>query len=148
VKWLLDANVISEYVRAKPSRSVLDWIARRPSDQFAVSIVTFAELRLGALLASTKQRRDELNLWIDGELSSTFSSTTLPLTIDIIIDWLQLSQKLAAMRQSRPAVDLLLAATARTRDLILVTCNVRDFVGTGVILYDPWSGKTHDMHVM
>ena len=23
--------------------------------------------------------------------------------------------------------------------------NTRDFAGTGVIVYDPWSGKTHQM---
>ena len=95
--------------------------------------------------ATTEQRRNELNSWIDGELSSTFGSNILPVGIDILIDWLHLSQKLAAMGQTRLAADLLLAATARTRDLIVVTRNVKDFAGTGVILYDPWSGKTHNL---
>ena len=145
MKWLLDTNVLSEYVRVQPNRTVLDWVAGRPSDQFAVSFVTIAELRSGALSATTEQRRNELNGWIDGELSSTFGSNILPVGIDILIDWLHLSQKLAAMGQTRPAADLLLAATARTRDLIVVTRNVKDFAGTGVILYDPWSGKTYNM---
>ena len=45
----------------------------------------------------------------------------------------------------RRAADLLIAATARVHELVIVTRNVRHFASTGVIVYDPWSGKTHQM---
>jgi len=40
----------------------------------------------------------------------------------------------------RNEADALIAATALVRSLTVVTRNVRDFEGTGVIVIDPWHG--------
>ena len=40
-----------------------------------------------------------------------------------------------------PVIDTLIAATAITRDLTLVTRNTRDVAATGVPLFDPWQGR-------
>jgi predicted nucleic acid-binding protein len=40
----------------------------------------------------------------------------------------------------RNEVDALIAATALVHGLTVVTRNVRDFEGTGVIVIDPWQG--------
>jgi predicted nucleic acid-binding protein len=143
VKWLLDSNVLSENVRPHPDRSVIAWIAQRSQAQLAISIVTAAELRVGALAAPSEKRRQELTRWIEGEIENEFAGRVLPLTTAILIDWLQLTRKLAASGHTRSADDLLIASTARVHDLILVTRNGRDFAGTGVVVYDPWTGETH-----
>jgi predicted nucleic acid-binding protein len=145
VKWLLDTNVLSEHVRPRPSKPVLDWIARRAPEQIAASTVTIAELRVGISATSNDKRRRELNEWFEAEVVGRFGGNTLPVTVEVLIDWLELSQKLATIGQSRAPADLLIAATARVHDLIVVSRNARDFAGTGVILYDPWTGETHDM---
>ncbi|MBP1881556.1 putative nucleic acid-binding protein [Agrobacterium rubi] len=38
----------------------------------------------------------------------------------------------------RNEADALIAATAVVHELVVVTRNIRDFEGTGVILVDPW----------
>lgn len=43
-------------------------------------------------------------------------------------------------RRSLPVVDTLIAATAITRGLTLVTRNTRDAAATGVLVLDPWRG--------
>jgi predicted nucleic acid-binding protein len=48
--------------------------------------------------------------------------------------------ELSAAR-SAPVVDMLIAATAITRGLTLVTRNVRDFQFVGASLIDPWDGR-------
>jgi len=40
-----------------------------------------------------------------------------------------------------PVIDTLIAATAITRDLTLVTRSTRDVATTGVPLFDPWQGR-------
>jgi predicted nucleic acid-binding protein len=40
--------------------------------------------------------------------------------------------------RSLPVIDTLIAATAITRSLTLVTRNTRDVTATGVPLFDPW----------
>ena len=146
MKWLLDTNVVSEQVRPYPDNAVTDWVARHSPEQIALSVVTMAELRLGVLATSDEQRRRELTLWFNDELSPTLGRNMLPVTLEILIDWLQLGRKLSAIGKTRAPADLLIASTARVHDLIVVTRNARDFDGTGIIVYDPWTGKTHHMN--
>ena len=143
MKWLLDTNVASESVRARPSPAVIRWIAARPPEELAISIVTLAELRDGALTARDEARRRVLSQWIDTEIANSFHNRTLSLTTEILIDWLQLSRRLTAKGRPQVAADLLIASTARVHDLVVASRNTRHFAGTGVIVYDPWSGKTH-----
>ena len=81
--------------------------------------------------------------WIDTEIATSVRRTNTPVD-DRNPGRLARtrSQILSGGGLARPA-DLLIAATARVHDLILVTRNARDFAGTGVVVYDPWTGKTH-----
>jgi predicted nucleic acid-binding protein len=147
VKWLLDTNVVSESVRKSPNNKVLKWIAAKPSMDLAISIVTLAELRVGALSAHEGARRAGIIEWIDTEIVDFFGDRTLPLTAEILIDWLNLSRKLRAKGKTREPADLLIAATARSHNLVLVSRNVRDFADTEVVVYDPWNETTHHMEL-
>lgn len=145
MKWLLDTNVVSESLRPHPDRRVLAWIAAHPGDQLAISILTLAELRSGVAMLHDDSRRGELERWIDTYVNPSFGERTLPVTLDILIDWLQLSRLLHLKGRPRTAADVLMASTARVHDLIVVSRNSRHFANTGVVLYDPWTGRTHAM---
>ena len=145
MKWLLDTNVISESVRDRPNPAVLAWLGRRVPEQMAISVVTMAELQDGAWSAANATRRRQLTQWLDQDFPASFAEQILPLTSEILVDWLRLARKLAAKGMTRAAPDLLIAATARVHDLIVVSRNRRDFDGTGIIVYDPWTGETHKM---
>jgi predicted nucleic acid-binding protein len=147
VKWLLDTNVISENVRPRPNLGVLAWIAAHPGEELAISILTLAELRVGVAALDDASRQQPFDAWMKTYVIPNFGDRTLPLTLDILVDWLRLSRLLKAKGRPPAAADLLIAATARIHDLTIVTRNVRDFVGTGVVVYDPWSGKTHAMEM-
>jgi predicted nucleic acid-binding protein len=47
---LLDTNVLSEFLRARPDSAVLAWVAAQPANSMFVSTVTQAEMMLGARL--------------------------------------------------------------------------------------------------
>ena len=145
MKWLLDTNIASDSVRERPSRAVIDWMEETAQEDAAISAVTFAELRDGATTARDEARRRRLIEWVDVEVAQRFRDRTLPVTTDILIDWLRLGRRLSTKRITRDAADMLIACTARVHRLILVTRNVRDFADTGIVVYDPWSGKTHRM---
>jgi predicted nucleic acid-binding protein len=144
VKWLLDTNVVSETIRRQPRECVISWIARHRPDEMTISLITVAEIRNGIGSAPESNRR-KLMRWLESDVESKFAERILPLTTEVLIDWLQMSRKLAAERMLRRAADLLIASTARVHGLTLVTRNVRHFADTGVIVYDPWDGKTHVM---
>ena len=145
MKWLLDTNVVSETGRDRPDRAVVEWIRAKPILDVAISIITLAELQEGAESNPSPTRREKLINWIEKEVSGTFDGRTLDLTTGVLIDWLRLSRRLHARGLTRDASDMLIAATARVHDLTLVTRNTRHFADTGVIVYDPWNGKTHHM---
>jgi predicted nucleic acid-binding protein len=145
VKWLLDTNVVSETVRYRPNQAVLNWISQHPPSEVAVSIVTIAELRVGVNRASAPNRRAMLTHWMAEQMEPQFKDHTLPLTVGILTEWLELGRRNAIAGSTRAPADLLIAATARVHDLVLVTRNVRDFVGTGALVYDPWKDKAHKM---
>ena len=144
MKWLLDTNIISETVRDRPHPQVIEWIAAETAENLAISIVTLSELLDGAATARDELRR-KLTTWVELDVTDRFRDRILPLTSNILIDWLRLGRLLRAAGRSREAADLLIAATARVHKLTLVTRNIRDFANTGVVVYDPWSGKTEVM---
>ena len=145
MRWLLDTNVVSESVQRRPKKTVIDWIAQRPPAQIAISIVTMAELRFGAQTTPNLERRAGVTRWLDEEMTVSFADRILPLTTDILIEWFQVGRRNAAAGKTRAPADLLIAATARVHELIVVSRNARDFAGTGVLVYDPWNDKTHHM---
>ena len=144
MKWLLDTNVVSEGMRPRPNQRVLGWIADLPADQLAISDITLAELSYGAANTLDGMRRDQFERWLTSILE-TFRGRTLSLTVEILTDWLSLARMLRARGRPQSAPDLLIASTARVHDLIVVTRNVRGFADTGIVVYDPWHDRSHNM---
>jgi toxin FitB len=145
MKWLLDTNVLSEGTRPRPDPGVMGWMSSQPPEQLAVSIVTVAELRDGAATVTDERRRRQFQQWIEVDVARLFADRTLPLTIEILVHWLFLGRKLFAKGTPRSAPDLLIAATAWIHGLIVVSRNFQDFAGTGVVVFNPWTGTTHHM---
>jgi len=145
VKWLLDTNVLSESIRPDPDRKVLAWIAAHPAEELAISLITVAELRAGVAALGEIRRQRSFDEWLRAYVVPNFGERTLPLTLEILVDWIQLSRQLNARGRPKAAADLLIASTARIHALTLVTRNLRDFADTGVVVYDPWTGNTRVM---
>jgi len=148
MKWLLDTNVVSETAKPAPDRKVVAWMAVRAPDHLALSLITVAELQAGVFQIENSQKRTNYVRWLEAEVVDSFQTRILPVTLEILIDWLALARRVQKRGTSRSAPDLLIASTARVHNLILVSRNVKDFAGTGVVLYDPWTGKTHVMDAM
>jgi predicted nucleic acid-binding protein len=144
MKWLADTNVISEPMRSRPNASVLKWIDTHEAD-VAISIVTLAELRHGALILSDRARRDRLEHWISALVLPRFAQKTFHLTLDVLLEFLALADRLGARGRPQSAPDLLIAATARMHNLAVVTRNVRGFANTGITVYNPWINETQTM---
>jgi hypothetical protein len=145
VKWLLDTNVVSEGVRSRPHSKVVRWISSQPREYLSLSAVTLAELRNGAATANSEALRTTLTRWIESNIVTFFDGQMLPLTVDILVDWIGVSRSLRMIGKTRDAADMLIASTARVHGLTVVTRNIRDFADTGVVVYDPWNNRTHRM---
>ena len=133
---LIDTNVLSELVRAKPEARVAAFV-RDQTDPF-ISVLTLHELTYGAERAPSPARRAKLIAWISA-LRAQFAGRIVPISEDISLEAGRL--RAAAESQGRPteAIDALIAASALSRGAVVATRNRRDFEPLGVTVIDPWS---------
>jgi predicted nucleic acid-binding protein len=134
VRFLLDTNVISETRRKAPNPELLAWLAGVDPAALYVSVLSFGEIAKGIALISRKNLEAGLALreWF-GEARRLYAERLVPIDADIAEEWGRLSSI-----RSLPVVDGLLAATASIHKMTLVTRNLRDMEGTGVLLFNPW----------
>jgi predicted nucleic acid-binding protein len=138
VSYLVDTNVLSELRRPRPNAAVVAWFADRPVATLYLSVLTLGEIRKGVDAVAGATRRQRLVDWLQLELPAFFAGRLLPIDAAVADRWGRLQ---AAAGRPLPAVDSLLAATALTHDLVLVTRNVRDFAGLPVQVFNPWTAK-------
>jgi predicted nucleic acid-binding protein len=138
--FLVDTNVLSEFSRrGEPNPQVKSWLKGAAPGSLYVSILTLAELRRGIELLPPGKRRDQLEQWLETELLQSFDDTNvLPVTKAIGDRWAALSARAQEKGVQTAVLDGLIAATALEHDLIVVTRNVKDFVGLGVEVFNPW----------
>ena len=77
MNFLLDTNVVSEWVRARPDEGVVAWLANVDEDRVFVSVVTLAELRYGVERMAEGRRRGRLEEWLREELPLRFEARLL-----------------------------------------------------------------------
>lgn len=136
MSYLIDTNVISELRRKSPDSGVLTWFSQRPPATLHLSVLTLGEIRKGIEGVIDETRRQALLDWLEADLPTFFTGRILVVDGAVADRWGRL---VAGARRSLPAIDSLLAATALEHDLILVTRNVKDFVGLPVQLFNPWA---------
>ncbi len=138
MSFLLDTNVISEWVRPQPEPNVVAWLAAVDEDEVFLSVVSFAELRRGVELLPAGRRRDRLATWIADDLAVRFDGRILDVDRSVAECWGQLMARGRRGGLALGAMDAFSAATAQSRGLTLVTRNIRDFKSLGLQLRNPW----------
>ena len=136
--YLLDTCVISETRAKKPDPTVIEWLSRQPPETLYLSVLSIGEIKNGiCMLGDTKKAR-ALSEWLN-ELQATFSPRILSVNATVAECWGEILAANAKSGNTRPAIDALIAATAKVDNLILVTRNIRDMEGMGVKLLNPFS---------
>jgi toxin FitB len=137
VKYLVDANVLSEPTKPAPDPRVLGWL-RLHEHEMAVDPVILGELRYGILILPKGKRRTALEQWFDmgaGRLHCIHWDA------DTSRVWVELLARLRLAGAAMPVKDSLIAATALAHRLTVVTRNRADFAKTGLPIVDPFSQK-------
>ena len=135
MRYLVDANVLSEPTKPFPSVRVVEWLRRHERDLFVDPIV-LGEIRFGILLLPRGKRRSRLEQWFE---TGVRRLSCLPWEAETGLRWAQLLAALRASGQAIPIKDSLIAATALVHDLVVATRNRSDFEKAGVDIVDPFS---------
>ena len=139
MSFLLDTNVISEWLKARPNRGVVAWLAAVDEDGVFISVVTLAELRYGIERMTTGGRRNQLTQWLLEELPLRFDGRVLSINHIIADIWGKIVARSEAAGRPIGAMDAFIAATAEVHDLTLITSNVSDFETSINAIINPWA---------
>jgi predicted nucleic acid-binding protein len=138
VSFLLDTNVVSEWVRPQPDRNVISWLAEVDEDRVFISVISFAEIRRGVEMLPAGRRRERLAAWLAEELPARFEERILDINPQVAETWGVLMARGQKVGLTLGAMDAFVAATAEVHGLTLATRNVKDFRRLTIPLLDPW----------
>jgi predicted nucleic acid-binding protein len=135
VRYLVDANVLSEPTRLTPDSRVIEWL-RHNESELAVDGIILGEIRFGILLLPKGRRRARLERWFNAGVQRVHC---LPWEAETGMRWAELLARLRMRGRAMPIKDSLIAATALVHDLVVATRNRADFKHAGVRVVDPFA---------
>jgi toxin FitB len=136
--YLVDTNIPSELTRERPDVRVEVFLRKAGRDTVFLSVMTIGEICKGIASLPVSEKRAILQDWLDIDVRSWFAGRILPVTESIAERWGQLAAIAKQQGLTLAVVDGVIAATALHHDLTLVTRNVKDFAGLGVVIANPW----------
>ena len=87
MSFLLDTNILSELIRARPEPRIANWVYAQHEGSLYLSAVSIGELRRGFAMLPPSQRRTELERWFEKDLAPRFRERILPVTQSIAELW-------------------------------------------------------------
>ena len=75
MKYLLDTNIISEFVSKKPNQKVLDYINSLDENDIYLSVITIGEIRFGIEKLDKEHQTKKIEMltnWLDNDLMQRF----------------------------------------------------------------------------
>lgn len=138
MSYLLDTHAVTEPSRPVPDVGLLSWMRRQDEADLFVSVVTFGELRRGAVLLPSGPKRGRFER-AHRQALRWYASTILELDLKVFVVWGELSARHRLAGVAPGMSDELIAATALVHDLTVVTRNAADFQHAGCRVLSPWT---------
>lgn len=136
-RYLLDTCVVSEIPKPAPDARVTRWLEDNRA-ACLLSAVSMGEIEYGLHRLPPGARRLKLLSWFEN-LCKQFGAGILACDLTVWREFARLKRELELLGRPQDEFDLLIAATALTHGLTLVTRNTKHFQDTGCQLFNPWS---------
>lgn len=143
--YLLDTSFVSVFAPGRFTLTVsfLDWVKRQEAQKnWYLSTVVLAEIERGiskARRTGAPAKADRLARWLEMTIEE-FADRILPIDELAAREAGRLGDRTSARGNNPGFADILLAATARTNNLGVLTANVRHFAALEVEFYNPLAG--------
>lgn len=138
MSYLLDTCVLSELVKKAPDANVVAWFELQPANSLSISSLTIAELSKGIEKLETSTRKAGLEAWLQEQVISNFSGRILSIDTELALRWGRFYAQNERAGKPPPMIDSMIALTAKTHHLTLVTRNIKDMQLDGLTLINPW----------
>lgn len=139
MSFLLDTNVVSEWMKPHPNPGVVTWLAEVDEDRVFLSVITLTELRYGIERMAAGNRKKRLDDWLQEELPLRFDGRILTIDGAVADACGKVVARSEALGRRLEAMDAFIAATAEVHRLTVVTRNAADFQPTIEGVLNPWT---------
>jgi len=141
LKYLLDTNIISEFVSKKPNQKVLDYVSSLDENDVYLSVITIGEIRFGIeKLDKEKQKKKikSLSDWLNNDLMQRFDGRVLDIDMKIMLKWGEINAQLQKIGKPMPIMDSLIASSCLAKEFVLITRNENDFYSFEIEMVNPF----------
>jgi toxin FitB len=135
VNYLIDTNIISEVRKGERcNANVAAWYSSLDDAEIYLSVLVLGEIRKGIerVRPHDPARARALERWLS-ILRESFADRVLPVDRLVADEWGRMAAKLPL-----PAIDALLAATAKVHRMTLATRNLSDVADLGADVLNPF----------
>jgi predicted nucleic acid-binding protein len=139
--YLVDTNIVSAGAPSKTEspQKLVAWMDQNSADLY-LSAVSIAEIESGIARLrrlGAERRADDLIAWLDS-LLHLYAERVLPFEVQTARIAGALADRARSLGQSPGLADVIIAATAKLRGLMILTRNARHFESLGVPFLDPF----------
>lgn len=137
---ILDTNVVSEPLRPRPARAVVEWLDAQAIETLYLTSINLAEVRYGIAVLPAGRRRTMLRDRFEGEFVPLFQGRVLDFDDPASVAYAASRARARAAGHALGDVDALIAGIACSRRFAVATRDTAPFVAAEVEVIDPFVG--------
>ncbi len=138
MKYLLDTNIISEFISKQPNQKVLDFIKSLDEEDIYLSVITIGEIKFGIEKVKSETKKETLSNWLNSDLLERFKGRIVNIDTPIMLKWGEVNQYLQSIGKPMPIMDSLIASSCLAKNFVLITRNEKDFYSFDIEMVNPF----------
>ena len=138
MKYLLDTNIISEFISKIPNKNVIDYIVALDENDLYLSVITIGEIKAGIEKLDSGSKKEKLLHWLENDLLDRFQDKIIAIDTEVMLQWGAINHRLKLLGKPLPIMDSLIGATCEMNDVILITRNEKDFKNLNIKVVNPF----------
>ncbi|MDF1883632.1 type II toxin-antitoxin system VapC family toxin [Sulfurimonas sp. SAG-AH-194-C21] len=138
MRYLLDTNIISEFISTKPNENVQKFILTLKEEDLFLSVITIGEIKFGIEKLEDGKKKVSLLHWLENDLLQRFNNKILPINVNVMLKWGALNQELKKLGKPLPLMDSIIGATCQEFEMTLITRNEKDFKNISIEIINPF----------
>lgn len=136
--YILDTNVLSELIKAKPEPIVLSWVQQQQPAQLYATAITVAEMLRGVASLPSGKKKQALHQAVNDMFNEDFQQRILSFNHHAAAHYAAWVQQRQQAGRPVSQSDAQIAGIVLSAEATLVTRNSKDFAGLNAGLINPW----------
>lgn len=136
---VLDTNVVSEPMKPKPERAVIEWLNRQDPDTLYLASTSLAELMLGVEILPAGKRKDAFQSALTALLSRFFGPRILSFDENTASNFASLVANARSAGKAISMADGQIAAIAATHGFMVASRDTTPFLAARLRVINPWT---------